>query len=168
MWRPPLLWSASPGAPGSVAMLDGLPAPSTWGPPRPGPARACPASADRLSSPGRQASRTAHSHCRFPAPGSRGGTTLTPDQERGPSSVFFLFQDGFTLFRAPREAIWPAEGLLCFYQEGSSDFGRHDHLQTGLGVLPSWAFLVAPVKNPPAMRETRDRSLGGKIPWRRA
>ena len=41
LWRPPLLWSASPGAPGSVAVLDGLPAPSTWGPPRPGPARAC-------------------------------------------------------------------------------------------------------------------------------
>ena len=37
--RPPLLWSASPGAPGSVAVLDGLRAPSTWGPPRPGPAR---------------------------------------------------------------------------------------------------------------------------------
>ena len=78
--------------------------------------------------------------------------------------MFFLFQDGFTLFRAPREAIWPAEGLLCFYQEGSSDFGRHDHLQTGLGVLPSWAFRVAPVKNPPAMRETRDRSLRGEDP----
>ena len=38
-----------------------------------------------------------------------------------------------------------------------------------LNYMPSWASLVTQeVKDLPAMRETWDRSLVGKIPWRRA
>ena len=37
-------------------------------------------------------------------------------------------------------------------------------MRYSLGVLPSWASLVAQVKNPPAMREMRVRSLGGEDP----